>query len=359
MVSEGLHDQFPGRVLDFPPDETSLLGAAMGFSQCGLLPIVEIPYAKYLDCGADMFYEIAITNWLTAGKRPNGMVVRLQGFDRGLFGGSFHTSNMLPHVPPGVDLVCFSNGEDYVKGFRTAVAQASAGRVVVSVDCTNLLNLRHLHGKDRGWERSYPVLDESRTTGFDRVQRYGTSARLGVVTYGNGVVTALQARRLLVETGLLSAEEDLDVIDCPYLSAIPDGLRQVAPQYDTLLFADICKEGPGSGPLASLVSQLQREELLPKLWELVAAPRTYNPLGSTCTFLNVEDVAQATARLLRKTYVPEESSSQDLANNHWNEAKCREEASGIDLSMEKTICDAQTASKSSSKALFLSSHLRQ
>ncbi len=58
-------------------------GAAMGFSQVGLLPIIEIPYAKYLDCGADMFYELAISNWLTNKQRPNGMVIRIQGFDRG------------------------------------------------------------------------------------------------------------------------------------------------------------------------------------------------------------------------------------------------------------------------------------
>lgn len=54
LVTDGLANKFPGRVIDFPPDETSLLGAAMGFSQVGLTPIVEIPYAKYLDCGADM-----------------------------------------------------------------------------------------------------------------------------------------------------------------------------------------------------------------------------------------------------------------------------------------------------------------
>ena len=36
-----------------------------------LLPIVEIPYAKYLDCGADMFFEAAISHWLSNGKyRP-------------------------------------------------------------------------------------------------------------------------------------------------------------------------------------------------------------------------------------------------------------------------------------------------
>ena len=273
----------------------------MGFSQVGLTPIVEIPYAKYLDCGADMFYEIAINHWLSAGKRPNGMIVRLQGFDRGLFGGSFHTSNMLPHMPPGVDVVCYSNGRDYVKGFRNAVAQAKAGRVVVSVDCTNLLNLRHLHGKDRGWETSYPDADEHGAMAFDQVCRYGTSAKVGIVTYGNGVVTALQARRMLLETGNLASEDELDIIDCPYLSGVSEVLREALCQYKAVLFADICKFGPGTGPLPSMVTSLQREGVLPKLWELVAAPRTYNPLGSTCTFLNVGDIAEASTRLLTQS----------------------------------------------------------
>jgi 2-oxoisovalerate dehydrogenase E1 component len=83
LVTDGLVKRFKGRVIDFPPDETTLLGVAMGFSQVGLLPIIEIPYAKYLDCGADMFYELAISNWLTNKQRPNGMVIRIQGFDRG------------------------------------------------------------------------------------------------------------------------------------------------------------------------------------------------------------------------------------------------------------------------------------
>ena len=83
LVTDGLAKKYPGRVIDFPPDETTLLGASMGFSQVGLLPIIEIPYSKYLDCGADTFYEIAISNWLTNQQCPNGMVIRVQGFDKG------------------------------------------------------------------------------------------------------------------------------------------------------------------------------------------------------------------------------------------------------------------------------------
>ena len=158
-VTEGAADKYKLRVQDFPPDETSLVGAALGYAQVGvfrpciacaharvtasinqptnqptngptdqptnplqyqtpgLLPVCEIPYAKYLDCGADMFFETVFMNWLTKSAERGGVFFRLQGFGRGVFGGNFHTHNSL-HLPPGLDVVCFSNGHDYVRGFR-------------------------------------------------------------------------------------------------------------------------------------------------------------------------------------------------------------------------------------------------
>jgi hypothetical protein len=68
LITDGIYKKIgPKRIIDFPPDETTLLGCALGFSQLGIIPIVEIPYIKYLDCGIDMFYEIAIQYWLTNG----------------------------------------------------------------------------------------------------------------------------------------------------------------------------------------------------------------------------------------------------------------------------------------------------
>ena len=248
LVTDGLAEKFPGRLIDFPPDETTLLGAAVGYSQAGLTPIIEVPYAKYLDCGVDTFYELAISNWLTKGQRPNGMIVRMQGFDRGLFGGNFHTHNMISHLPPGVDAVCYSNGRDYARGFRNAIKQARAGRVVMFIDCTNLLNLRHLHDRDRGWETPYPPDEEGEIMGFDDVRTYSGSGgssvkgRYAIVTYGNGVVTALQARKAMVDRIEMDPTE-LDVIDCPYLSDIPLGLKEVIGQYKGVVFADIYMQG--------------------------------------------------------------------------------------------------------------------
>eukprot|EP00759_Apiculatamorpha_spiralis_P027230 PhF_6_TR30148/c0_g1_i1/m.44134/K11381/bkdA; 2-oxoisovalerate dehydrogenase E1 component len=297
LVTEGMAAKFPHRVRDFPPDETTLLGAGMGFRHAGLIPIVEIPYAKYLDCASDMFYEAAIMPWLTQGKQTNGMLLRLQGFDRGLFGGNFHTHNIL-HKAPGMDVVCYSNGRDYTRGIRYAMEKLiiPEGRMVMSVDCTALLNVRD-------WEQEYPSVTgnaEDDYLPFDDVVVYPSSTsasslpRVAIITYGNGVLTSLD-----VAKSQQGSEWAIDVIDCPLLSDVPTGLAKAleSGRYEYVLFADICKEG--NAPLVGLhMAKLQRGDLkvsLPALKKVswVAGCYTYNPLGSVCTFLNKEDIAGA------------------------------------------------------------------
>jgi hypothetical protein len=255
------------------------------------------------------------------------MIVRLQGFDRGVFGGNFHTHNMLSHMPPGVDVVCYSNGHDYIKGMRHALLQAKAGRVVMLVDCTNLLNLKHLHDRDRGWE--FPSPDDDELMGFDEVRRYtaetdaednnNTAANIVIVSYGNGVVTSLQARKGLVDRGVLSHEADLDVIDCPFLSGVPKGLEDALRYYDQVLFADICKEGPGSNVFSSMIMSLKDREALPAHWAFVGAPRTYNPLGSTVTFLNCDTIEDAVVGMLHNN----NKNKNDNSKNDNNNDSCR------------------------------------
>lgn len=289
-VTDGLHEKHGWRVADFPPDETSLLGVAMGYSQVGLVPIVEIPYAKYLDCGADMFYEAVVMNWLSAGKQPCGMVIRLQGFDKGVFGGNFHTHNSL-YLPPGLDVVAYSNGADYARGMRYAVAQAAAGRVVMSVDSTDLLNRRHLFEKDGAWMRSFPS-DRGDVMAFDEVRTYGDGNDLLIVTYGNGVPTALAAQKKLQEHGV----KGVVVADSPYLSDVPKQLAALIPAFKAVVFADVCKQG--QHPHAGYVVKLQEDGILPSRWRSVAAAPTYNPLGTTLTFLSQDDVVSAAAAIV-------------------------------------------------------------
>lgn len=212
--------------------------------------------------------------------------------------------------------------------------------MVVLVDCTNLLNSRHLHEADRdgAWQFCYPGLSDddhhdSAILDFHRVIRYGagddgrpireefgerpvdtesscpkkaSTGRIAIVTYGNGVVTALRARKRLVDRQCITNEAELDVIDCPYLSDVPKGLEQLLARknntgesyYAHVMFADICKEGPGSNVFSSMITTLQGKALLPGSWAFVGAPRTYNPLGSTVTFLNCERIEGAVVKML-------------------------------------------------------------
>jgi 2-oxoisovalerate dehydrogenase E1 component len=287
LVTDGLYKKYPYRVADFPPDETTLIGVAMGYSQAGMVPIVEIPYSKYLDCGADMFFEAVLSNWVSAGGAPNGMVIRLQGFDKGVFGGNFHTHNSL-YLPPGLDVVAFSNGRDYAMGMRYAIAQARAGRVVMSVDSTDILNRRHLDQSqtDGGWMTRYPSnVDE--ILDFETVRVHGDDRDLAIVTYGNGVPTALLAREHLSGAA---------VIDAPLLSQAPEMLKTLLPEFGAVVFADVCKLG--QHPHAGIITSLQQEGLLPQRWQSVAAAATYNPLGNLTTFLNVDDIVAAAKKLM-------------------------------------------------------------
>jgi 2-oxoisovalerate dehydrogenase E1 component len=233
-----------------------------------------------------MYYEAGLLYWLTNGRQPNGMIIRLQGFDRGVFGGNFHTHNML-HLAPGIDVVCYSNGADYARGWRYAVQQALNGRVVMTVDSTNLLNLRHVMGRDNKWQHAYTGDDE--VMPWDDVRVYGSGRRVGIVTYGNGVVAGLQAQAVLEDELRVS---DVAVIDVPYLSSVPRGLRAIAAQFDALVFADVCKQG--QQPLAAHIVELQGAGHLPSRWRCVAAAPTYNPLGTTLTFTSRDDIVRAT-----------------------------------------------------------------
>jgi len=238
-----------------------------------------------------MFFEAVIMNWLSVGRKPCGMVIRLQGFDKGVFGGNYHTHNIL-HLPPGLDVVAYSNGPDYVRGLRHAVAQAAAGRVVMLVDSTDLLNRRYLFDKDDAWRRPYPV-DQSDVMDFDEVTTHGEGDRLLIVSYGNGVPTALRARAALEQEHGASG---IVVADAPYLSGVPGGLVDLLPRFKAVLFADVCKMG--QHPQAGQVCQLQAQGVLPAKWRSIAAVPTYNPLGSTLTFLSEEDVIKGALPLL-------------------------------------------------------------
>jgi len=79
--------------------------------------------------------------------------------------------------------------------------QVKAGHMVMSVDCTHLLNLRHVEDRDNAWLTQFPDDTDHEQYSFDQVTTYGLAGaqkendpQCIVVTYGDGVVAALQVQ---------------------------------------------------------------------------------------------------------------------------------------------------------------------
>lgn len=196
-------------------------------------------------------------------------------------------------------------------GGRYALRQAKAGRMVMSVDCTDLLNRRHFDPntiKDSLYLTDYPE-DKNDERSFDEVTIYehksiikSNAPRVAVVTYGNGVATVtLAVMTMLRDRDVADSLSSVSIIDSPYLTAPPQQLVELLESgiFDRIVFADSCKEGPGM-PLAGIAATLQRKGILSVPWQAVGAQYTYNPLGSTLTFLSEQDVMDTIHLVIKK-----------------------------------------------------------
>jgi hypothetical protein len=183
----------------------------------------------------------------------------------------------------------------------------------MSVDCTDLLNRRHLDAtglKDSLFLTEYPVNNEEEMS-FDEITVYkhrineSVERNVIVVTYGNGVPTALQTALNLIQDAKKNKDVaakigSITVVDSPYLSSAPGQLKELLSATggnDRVIFADICKQGPGM-PFGGISAALQNEGLLKVPFRAIGAEATYNPLGNTLTFLSVADIRSAIDKLI-------------------------------------------------------------
>lgn len=89
-VTRGLHDKYPGRVLDTPIAETGILGIALGAAYAGMKAVAEIMYADFIGVVYDYVLNQATKNRYMTGMQEGGkdccMVLRAPcgaGFRKG------------------------------------------------------------------------------------------------------------------------------------------------------------------------------------------------------------------------------------------------------------------------------------
>jgi 2-oxoisovalerate dehydrogenase E1 component len=300
-ATEGMAAAFgAGRVFNTVLDETSILGLAQGFAQLGALPFPEIQYLAYLHNAIDQLRgEAASLQFFSNRQFRNGFVLRIAGlaYQKG-FGGHFHNDHALNALLeiPGLAVAVPSRGDDAAGILRTcAMAAVQHGTVSVVVEPIALYMTRDLFDKNDGlWASAYPPPQECVPLGSAREYDAAAGDDLVIVTFGNGVPMALQARRLLLAEGLRAR-----VLDLRWLAPLPLGeIRRHAHATGRVLVVDECRSH--GGPSARIVAALAEDPELDGLrLRRISAADTYLPLGPAADLVLVQvgDVVAAARAL--------------------------------------------------------------
>jgi pyruvate dehydrogenase E1 component beta subunit len=237
-VTDGLHAEFPDRVLDTPIAENSFVGMATGMAITGWRPVVEIMFAEFLHVAADSIVnDMATLPFMSGGQTDVPVTIRTAGGAGNNFGPQHSATgeSWYMHVP----------------GLRIAAAASPAAaysllRAAIELDEPTLF-IEH----KRRYLRKGPV-----ALGAGAVARFGEAE---VVRPGSHVTIA--ATMLMVDHALEAAEQlaaegiDAEVIDMRWISPLDvDTVGESVGRTGRLVVAEEQVHDGGWG--ATLISKL-------------------------------------------------------------------------------------------------------
>jgi 2-oxoisovalerate dehydrogenase E1 component len=201
-LTRGLHEAFPGRVVDTPISETALLGCGVGAAMAGTKPVVELMYVDFLGVAFDqLLNQAAKLRFMTNGAASVPLVVRTQ-FGAGRSSGAQHSQSLealMAHVP-GLTVVMPSTAADTYGLLRSAIADENP---VVIIDH------RLMYGK----KGPKPQRGHVVPIGKGVVRRAGRD--LTVVSWSRMVDYAMTAAELVAADGI-----ETEVIDMRTISPL-------------------------------------------------------------------------------------------------------------------------------------------
>lgn len=247
------------RVFNTPIQEAFIIGSTVGMSAVGLKPIVEVQFADYIWPGLNqLFTEVARSNYLSNGKWPVSMILRVPIGAYGS-GGPYHSSSVESVLTAikGIKIAYPSTGAD-LKGLMKA-AYYDPNPVV-------MLEHKGLYwSKMKGTEDAATIEpDEDYVLPFGKarvVQSVPISDQkntVTIITYGMGVYWAKEAAKQYAD--------QVEIID----------LRTLVPLDEESIFESVKKHGrcivlteeQVSGSYAQSISGLISE----KCFEFLDAP---------------------------------------------------------------------------------------
>lgn len=200
-ATDGLLEKFgPGRVMDTPLAESSIIGVAIGASLNGLLPIAEIQFADFiLPAVNQLISEAAKLRYRSAGDFTCPITVRAP-YGGGIRGGLYHSQcleALFAHVP-GLKVVCPSTPYDYKGLLKAAIRDP---------DPVLFFEHKKTYHMLRG---EVPDRDYTVPIGKAEVRRRGDD--LTVFSYGLAAHYTMEAAERLAGEGIQATVVDLRTI---------------------------------------------------------------------------------------------------------------------------------------------------
>jgi 2-oxoisovalerate dehydrogenase E1 component len=194
------------RVFNTPIQEAFIVGSTVGMSAAGLKPIVEVQFADYIWPGLNqLFTEVARSNYLSNGKWPVSMVLRVPIGAYGS-GGPYHSSSVesvvcnikglkVAYPSTGADLKGLMKSAYYDpnpvvifehKGLYWSKMKGTEDAKTIEPDEDYVIPF----GKGRVVLESEVIGNQSSVAGQQVFE-----SRVSVITYGMGVYWALEAAK--------------------------------------------------------------------------------------------------------------------------------------------------------------------
>ena len=213
-VSKGLFQEFgPDRIMDVPLSESGFTGAGIGAALGGMKPIVEIMTVNFSLLAMDQIVNNAATLLhMSGGQIHVPIVIRIScGVGKQL--GAQHSHSWEPlfaHIP-GLNVISAGTHEDARGMLLTALKSPDP---VILFEYTGLLNV----------EGEVPETAVEVDITKAKIRKEGKD--LSLITYGSGVIKALEAAADLAVLGM-----DIEVLD----------LRSLRPLDEKAIFASVQK----------------------------------------------------------------------------------------------------------------------
>lgn len=281
-LTKGLSKQFPGRVVNSPLAEATILGTAVGLASVGWRPVFEIQFIDFIGPAMNqLMNQVASLRWRTCGDWSCPMVI-LAPYGAYLPGGSlWHSESnegIWAHIH-GLNVVIPSTSEDAAGLLWTAI-QGS--------DPTLFLLPKHIFRKRMAVSPTVEAIPLGRAA----VRRTGQDVTL--VTWGNCLELAEAAADHIQDEGVSVEIIDLRCIaPCDY-ATVAESLRHTGRM--VVVQEDARTTGFGQCLIAEMVSKPERFNLFLSPPQLVArkdVPIPYSPILEYAVLPDLEEVLAA------------------------------------------------------------------